>query len=135
METKTKSKENLEAKGYAHSEAVVTTEWVLEHLKDPNVRIVESDEDVLLYEQGHIPGAVKLDWHTDLQDPVRRDYIGRQAFEQLCAERGIGNSTTVVLYGDKNNWWATYAFWVFKLFGHEDARIMDGKTERILRAQ
>ena len=120
----------IEAKGYAHTEAVVSTEWVMEHINDPKVRIVESDEDILLYEQGHIPGAVKLDWHTDLQDPVRRDYLGRESFEQLCAERGISNDTTVVLYGDKNNWWATYAFWVFKLFGHEDARIMDGGRQK-----
>ena len=124
------SKEDIEAKGYARAEAVVSTEWVTEHLNDANVRFVESDEDILLYEQGHIPGAVKLDWHTDLQDPVRRDYLGRQAFEQLCADRGISNDTTVVLYGDKNNWWATYAFWVFKLFGHEDVRIMDGGRQK-----
>ncbi len=112
--------------GYAHPETLVTTQWVEDHVSDQSIRIVESDEDVLLYEQGHVPGAVKLDWHTDLQDSVRRDYIGRQRFEELCRERGISNDTTVVLYGDKNNWWATYALWVFHLFGHTNTKIMDG---------
>ena len=93
---------------YAHPEVLVTTQWVADRLNDPNVRIVESDEDVLLYTQGHVPGAVKIDWHTDLQD----------RFAELCASKGIGNDTTVVFYGDKNNWWACYAFWVFKLYGH-----------------
>jgi len=115
---------------YAHPEVLVSTQWVQDHLDDDSIRIVESDEDVLLYEQGHIPGAVKLDWHTDLQDPVRRDYINRERFEELCAERGISNDHTVIFYGDKNNWWATYAFWVFKLFGHNDARIMDGGRQK-----
>ena len=119
-----------EASGYAHPEMLVSTQWVEEHLDDPNVRIVESDEDVLLYDQGHIPGAVKLDWHTELQDETVRDYVGRERFEQLCSERGIGNDTTVIFYGDKNNWWATYALWVFKLFGHEDARIMNGGRQK-----
>ncbi|HEY8490837.1 MAG TPA: sulfurtransferase [Dehalococcoidia bacterium] len=113
-------------KGYVHPEALVTTEWVAQHLDDPNVRIVESDEDVLLYESGHIPNAVKIDWHTDLQDPLERDYLNEEAFERLMREKGISNNTTVVFYGDRNNWWACYAFWVFKLFGHEDCRIMDG---------
>ncbi|HKP54677.1 MAG TPA: sulfurtransferase [Chloroflexia bacterium] len=115
---------------YARPDALVSTQWVADHLEDENVRIVESDEDVLLYEQGHIPGAVKLDWHTDLQDPIVRDYVGRERFEELCAERGIGNDTTVVLYGDKNNWWATYAFWVFQLFGHTNAKIMNGGRQK-----
>lgn len=135
MDTATRPIENVDDKGYMHSDAVVSTQWVLEHLDDSKVRIVESDEDILLYEQGHIPGAVKLDWHTDLQDPVRRDYLGREAFGELCAERGIGNDTTVVMYGDKNNWWATYAFWVFKLFGHEDVRIMDGGRQMWIAEQ
>jgi thiosulfate/3-mercaptopyruvate sulfurtransferase len=116
--------------GYAHPEVLVSTQWVEEHIDDPNVRIVESDEDVLLYEQGHIPGAVKLDWHTDLQDATVRDYVGKERFEELCAERGIGSDSTVVFYGDKNNWWATYALWVFKLFGHKDARIMNGGRQK-----
>jgi len=111
---------------YAHPEVVVTTEWVAAHLNDPKVRIVESDEDVLLYEFGHIPGAVKLDWHTDQQDQVRRDFVDRAGFECLASSRGIANDTTVIFYGDKNNWYATYSFWLFKYYGHGDARIMDG---------
>ena len=118
------------ASGYVHPEVLVATQWVAEHFQDPNVRIVESDEDVLLYELGHIPGAVKIDWHTDLQDPVRRDYLDRAQFEALLSSKGIGNDTTVVFYGDKNNWWATYAFWVFKLFGHADCRVMDGGRQK-----
>ena len=115
------------AEGYAHPETLVSTEWVAEHLNDPAVRLVESDEDVLLYETaGHIPGAVKIDWHTDEQDQVRRDFIDKAGFERLMASRGIANDTTVVFYGDKNNWYATYTFWLFKLYGHQDARIMDG---------
>jgi len=94
------------------------------------VRIVESDEDRALYVQGHVPGAVEIDWQTDLQDPVQRDYIGPEAFARLCAARGIGNDTTVVFYGDKSNWWACYAFWVFKLYGHADCRIMNGGRKR-----
>lgn len=115
-----------ERRGYAHPEAVVSTQWVAQHLDDPSVRIVESDEDVLLYDTGHIPGAVKIDWQTDLQDPIIRDYLDAERFATLTASRGIRPETTVVLYGDKNNWWACYALWVFKLFGHRDCRIMDG---------
>ncbi|HEX8221291.1 MAG TPA: sulfurtransferase [Chloroflexia bacterium] len=111
---------------YAHPEALVSTQWLEDHLDDPTIRIVESDEDVLLYDQGHIPGAVKIDWLSDLQDPVQRDYIDRERFEQLASARGISNDTTVVLYGDKNNWWATYALWVFRLFGHEKVKIVNG---------
>ena len=111
---------------YAHPEVLVDTSWVADHLGDSKVRIVESNEDILLYDQGHIPGAVKLDWVGDLNDPVVRDYLDRERFEKLLATKGISNDTTVVFYGDKNNWWATYAFWVFKLFGHKDARIMNG---------
>lgn len=118
------------ARAYAHPEVLVSTAWVEEHRRDPNVRIVESDEDVLLYEQGHIAEAVKIDWHTDLQDALVRDYIDRPRFEELCAAHGIANDTTVVFYGDKNNWWACYAFWVFKLYGHADCRIMDGGRKR-----
>jgi thiosulfate/3-mercaptopyruvate sulfurtransferase len=111
---------------YAHPEVLVDTAWVAEHLNDPNVRIVESNEDILLYDQGHIPGAIKIDWVADLNDQVVRDYLDREHFEQLLSAKGIGNDTTVVFYGDKNNWWATYALWVFKLYGHKDARIMNG---------
>ena len=111
---------------YAHPDVLVSTDWVAEHLTDENVRIVESNEDVLLYSTGHIPGAVHLDWVNDLQDNVLRDYVGKDEFARLCSERGIGNRTTVVFYGDKSNWWACYAFWTFKLFGHNDCRIMDG---------
>jgi thiosulfate/3-mercaptopyruvate sulfurtransferase len=112
---------------YAHPEVLVSTAWVDEHRGDTkNIRIVESDEDVLLYETGHVPEAVKIDWHNDLQDQVVRDYIDKDAFAALCARKGIGNDTTVVFYGDKSNWWACYAFWVFKLFGHEKCVVMDG---------
>lgn len=112
--------------GYAHPNVLVSTDWVTEHLTDPNVRIVESDEDVLLYDMGHIPGAVKIDWHADEQDPVRRDFIDKAGFERLMASRGIANDTTVVFYGDRNNWYACYTFWLFKLYGHADCRIMNG---------
>ncbi|MCU0494566.1 MAG: sulfurtransferase [Chloroflexaceae bacterium] len=111
---------------YAHPEVLVDTAWVADHLRDPQVRLVESNEDILLYDTGHIPGAIKIDWVADLNDPVVRDYLSREQFEQLLSSKGIGNDTTVVFYGDKNNWWATYAFWVFKLFGHQDCRIMNG---------
>jgi thiosulfate/3-mercaptopyruvate sulfurtransferase len=111
---------------YAHPEVLVDTNWVADHLNDPNVRLVESNEDILLYDQGHIPGAVKIDWVADLNDPVVRDYLDRERFEKLLSSKGISNDTTVVFYGDKNNWWATYALWVFKLFGHKDARILNG---------
>jgi thiosulfate/3-mercaptopyruvate sulfurtransferase len=115
---------------YARPEVLVDTAWVADHLNDPNVRLVESNEDLLLYDQGHIPGAVMIDWVGDLNDRVRRDYLGREGFEALCAAKGIGNDTTVVFYGDKNNWWATYAFWVFQLFGHTNARILNGGRKK-----
>src|SRR5947207_10814255 len=121
---------NGENKGYAHPEVLVDTQWVADHATDPGVRIVESDEDVLLYDMGHVPGAVKIDWHNDLQDQVIRDYVNRERFEQLCSERGISNNTTVIFYGDKNNWWATYAFWTFQLFGHTNAKVMDGGRQK-----
>ncbi|TNM64448.1 sulfurtransferase [Streptomyces sp. NP160] len=111
---------------YAHPERLVSTDWLAEHLGEPGLVVVESDEDVLLYETGHIPGAVKVDWHTDLNDPVTRDYVDGEAFAELLGERGIGRDTTVVIYGDKNNWWAAYALWVFTLFGHENVRLLDG---------
>ncbi|HXR43556.1 MAG TPA: sulfurtransferase [Pseudolysinimonas sp.] len=112
--------------GYAHPERLVSTQWLAEHLGQPGLVVVESDEDVLLYETGHIEGAVKIDWHTDLNDPVTRDYIDGAAFAKLVGSKGIGRDTTVVVYGDKNNWWAAYALWVFTLFGHEDVRLLDG---------
>jgi thiosulfate/3-mercaptopyruvate sulfurtransferase len=111
---------------YAHPEVLVDTQWVAAHLQDPNVRIVESDEDALLYETGHIPGAVKVDWFTTLQHPIRRDFLSEEEFEQLCSDLGISNDTTVVFYGDKSNWFATYAFWLFRYYGHEKLKVMDG---------
>ena len=111
---------------FAHPERLVTTEWLAEHLADPGLVVVESDEDVLLYETGHIPGAVKIDWHTDLNDPVTRDYVDGAGFAKLVGGKGISRDSTVVIYGDKNNWWAAYALWVFSLFGHDDVRLLDG---------
>ena len=116
----------IESRGYAHPDVLVSTEWVADHLQDPTVRVVESNEDPLLYSSEHIPGAVEVDWTRDLNDPVRRDYLGREGFESLMRRIGATRDTTVVFYGDRNNWWATYAFWVFQLFGHDKARIMDG---------
>jgi len=117
---------DIENRGYAHAERLVSTDWVAAHLDDPKVRIVESNEDPLLYSTGHVPGAVEVDWTRDLNDPVRRDYLDRSGFEALMRRIGATRDTTVVFYGDKNNWWATYAFWVFQLFGHDNGRIMDG---------
>ena len=112
--------------GYAHPEAIVSTDWVSSNLDNPNLRLVESNEDILLYDTGHIRTAIKLDWHTELNHPLRRDYLEPQQFADLMQSKGIDRENTVVIYGDRSNWWATYAFWVFKLFGHEDVRIMDG---------
>lgn len=114
------------AKGYAHPERLVSTAWLAANLSHPSLRLLECNEDVLLYGVEHIPGAQKLDWHIDLNDPVERDYVGQAAFQSLLRARGIDESTTVVFYGDKNNWWATYAFWVFRLFGFENAVVLDG---------
>ncbi len=100
--------------------------WAAAHLEDPEVRLIESNEDPLVYPSGHLPGALEVDWTRDLNDPLRRDYLGRDGFETLCSRLGIEPSTTVVFYGDKNNWWATYAYWVFQLFGHSSAKILDG---------
>lgn len=111
---------------YANPERLVSTEWLQRHLGEPGLVVVESDEDVLLYETGHIPGAVKIDWHTELNDPVVRDYINGEQFAALVGSKGISRDSTVVIYGDKNNWWAAYALWVFTLFGHEDVRLLDG---------
>jgi thiosulfate/3-mercaptopyruvate sulfurtransferase len=111
---------------YAHPEVLVETDWVEAHLNDPSIRLVESNEDPLLYETGHIPGAVKVDWFTTLQHPLRRDFLEKPDFEALCSRLGISNDTTVVFYGDKNNWFACYAFWLFAYYGHEKLKIMNG---------
>ncbi len=116
----------IDERGYAHSDVLVSTDWVAQHADDPNVRIIESNEDPLLYPSGHIPGAVQVDWTTDLNDQVRRDYLHKADFELLMSRIGVTPETLVVFYGDKNNWWATYAFWVFQLFGHRNAKVMDG---------
>ena len=115
---------------FAHPERLVTTDWLEERLGAPGLVVVESDEDVLLYEVGHIPGAVKIDWHTDLNDPVLRDYVDGEGFAALLSSRGIARDDTVVIYGDKNNWWAAYALWVFTLFGHNDVRLLDGGRDK-----
>jgi len=114
------------ADAYAHPEVLVDTDWLAKHLKDPAVRVAEVSEDLTLYDQGHIPGAVHLNWQTQLQDRVRRDWIDRQQFERLLGEHGITNDTTAVLYGDKNNWFATYTFWLFKLYGVNHVKILNG---------
>ena len=117
---------NISDRGYSQPDALVSTDWVAEHLDDPSVRLVESNEDPLVYPSGHVPGAVEVDWTRDLNDQVRRDYLGRDGFAALAQRIGITPDTTVVFYGDKNNWWACYAYWVFHLFGHTKAKVMDG---------
>ena len=116
----------IESRGYVRPEVLVSTDWVANQLDDPGIRIIESNEDPLLYATGHVPGAVEVDWTRDLNDPVRRDYLGQEGFEALMRRIGVTRDTTVVFYGDRNNWWATYAFWVFQLFGHDKAKVMDG---------
>ena len=111
---------------FAHPERLVSGDWLEAHLGTPGLVVVESDEDVLLYETGHIRGAVKIDWHTDLNDPIERDYIDGEQFAALLGSKGIARDTTIVIYGDKSNWWAAYALWVFTLFGHQDVRLLDG---------
>jgi thiosulfate/3-mercaptopyruvate sulfurtransferase len=118
--------DNPQFKEYAHPERLVSTQWLADHLGQDGLVVVESDEDVLLYDTGHIPGSVKVDWHNDLNDPLTRDYVDGARFAEVLGQRGIGRDTTVVIYGDKNNWWAAYALWVFSLFGHEDVRLLDG---------
>lgn len=117
---------DINSRGYNNPDKLVSTDWVAANLKEAGIRIVESNEDPLLYPSGHIPGAVEVDWVKDLNDPLRRDYLDRSGFEALASRIGITPDTTVVFYGDKSNWWATYALWVFELFGHTNARIMDG---------
>lgn len=124
--TETTLPADIAARGYARPDVLVSTDWVARHLGDPGVRIVESNEDPLLYPSGHIPGAVQVDWVLDLNDPVRRDYIDRAGFQKLMSRIGVAPDTEVVFYGDKGNWWACYAFWVFQLFGHRKAKIVDG---------
>ncbi|HSK08434.1 MAG TPA: sulfurtransferase [Vicinamibacterales bacterium] len=116
----------IDERHYAHPEALVTTGWVQQNLDNPAVRLIESNEDTLLYASGHIPGAAHVDWTADLNDQVRRDYLAAEAFDMLMSRLGITPETTVVFYGDRNNWWACYALWVFELFGHTRARVMDG---------
>ncbi len=117
---------DIAQRGYTHPELLVSTDWVAEHLNDPAVRIVESNEDPLLYPSGHIPSAVQVDWAADLNDQLRRDYLQRPGFEALMSRIGVTPDTTIVFYGDRNNWWACYAYWVFQLFGHKNAKITDG---------
>lgn len=115
---------------YAHPEKLVSTQWVADHVDDEDVVVLESNEDALLYSTGHIPGAQRVDWHTELNDPVTRDFVGPEAFAEVAASKGISRDTTVVFYGDKSNWWAAYALWVFTLYGHEDLRLMDGGRDK-----
>lgn len=115
---------------YVHPEVLVSTEWVERHAREEGIRVMEVDEDVLLYEQGHVPGALKLDWHTELQRPDVRDFVDAQGFAALMETKGVSNDTTVVLYGDKSNWWAAYAFWFLKYNGHEDVRLMNGGRQK-----
>ena len=127
--------QNEKFAAYAHPERLVSTEWLAAAidsgaLRDGKLVVVESDEDVLLYETGHIPGAVKVDWHTDLNDEITRDYVDGAAFAALAAAKGISRDSTVIIYGDKSNWWAAYALWVFELFGHEDVRLLDGGRDK-----
>ena len=118
-------------KGYVNGDVLVSTEWVAENLENTDkIRLVESNEDLLLYSTGHIKNAVHIDWVNDLNDAIRRDYLDADEFAELLGKNGIARNTTVVFYGDKNNWWASYAFWVFKLFGHPDCRIMDGGRKK-----
>lgn len=115
---------------YANPDVLVSTDWVQEHIDDPDIVIVESDEDILLYEIGHIRNSVKFDWQTELQDQLIRDYVSRENFEALLSQRGISNDHAVVFYGDRSNWWACYAFWTFKVLGHEKCLIMDGGRQK-----
>jgi thiosulfate/3-mercaptopyruvate sulfurtransferase len=115
---------------YSDPGRLVTGDWLQARLDEPGLVVVESDEDVLLYETGHIPGAVKIDWHTELNDPVVRDYVDGEGFARLLSAKGISRDDTVVIYGDKSNWWAAYALWVFSLFGHEDVRLLDGGRDK-----
>jgi thiosulfate/3-mercaptopyruvate sulfurtransferase len=120
----------VEAHGYAHPHRLVTTDWLADNLATPGLVVLESNEDVLLYDTGHIPGAIKIDWHTELNDPVLRDYLDGKQFAALMSQKGISRDDTIVLYGDKSNWWAAYTLWVFTLFGHEDVRLLNGGRDK-----
>jgi thiosulfate/3-mercaptopyruvate sulfurtransferase len=119
----------MSTNGYAN-DVLVTTDWLAGHLGDPGIVVAEVDENPDLYDQGHIPGAIKLHWRDDLQDPLIRDVVTKADFERLMGERGIGNDSTVVLYGDKNNWFAAYAYWYLKIYGHEHVRLVDGGRQK-----
>lgn len=121
---------NPKFSAYAHPEMLVDADWLQSHLDDSSMRIVESNEDVLLYDTGHIPGAVHIDWRGDLQDDISRDYVSPELFAEVCRRNGIEKTTTVVFYGDKSNWWACYALWAFKLFGHEKCKVLDGGRDK-----
>ncbi len=116
--------------GYANPEALVSTEWVAEHKDDPGLVLAEVNEDILLYEVGHIPGAVKLDWTTELQDQTIRDFVDEDGFNELMGRKGITPDTTVIFYGDRTNWWAAYAYWFFKYMGHDNAKVMNGGRDK-----
>jgi len=120
----------VEAHGYAHPDRLVSTDWLAENLGTEGLVVLESNEDVLLYDTGHIPGAIKIDWHTELNDPVLRDYLNGEQFAELMSQKGISRDDTIVLYGDKSNWWAAYTLWVFTLFGHEDVRLLNGGRDK-----
>jgi thiosulfate/3-mercaptopyruvate sulfurtransferase len=127
--------QNEKFAAYAHPERLVSTEWLATAIEEGALEgghlvVLESDEDVLLYETGHIPGAVKIDWHTELNDELTRDFVQGEAFAAMAASKGISRDSTVVIYGDKSNWWAAYALWVFELFGHEDVRLLDGGRDK-----
>src|SRR5579862_1514120 len=118
------SMQEIAERGYVYADALVSTDWVAEHKDDQDVVLIESNEDPLLYASGHIPGAVEVDWTRDLNDPLRRDYLNKPEFDALMSRIGVHKHQLVVFYGDKNNWWAAYAAWVFHLFGHENVRLM-----------
>ncbi len=117
---------DIQERGYTSLDVLVSTDWVAQNLENPEIRIIESNEDPLLYPSGHIPGAVEVDWTRDLNQPIRRDYLNKEGFEELMSRIGARRDTTLIFYGDNNNWWACYAFWVFQLFGHANAKVMDG---------
>jgi thiosulfate/3-mercaptopyruvate sulfurtransferase len=121
------------ASTYAHPDVLVSTDWLAEHLNEPGIRIVESNEDVLLYDTGHIPGAVHIDWRADLQDQLLRDYISPADFAKVCEKNGITPDTTCIFYGDKSNWWACYALWAFRLFGHAKVKILNGGRDKWIK--
>src|SRR6201996_3923303 len=114
----------------SRNDVLVSADWAQEHLGQPGIVLVEVDEDTSAYDKGHIEGAVKLDWKKDLQDQIRRDFVSKEQFEALLSEKGIGNDDTVVLYGGNNNWFAAYAYWYFKLYGHENVKLLDGGRKK-----